>query len=74
VPHLAPGAGIAAVGTAIYLGILLGPPLIGVTADHLTLRGALGLVALLGVAIALLAPAVAPATGAAGTGPARAHD
>jgi predicted MFS family arabinose efflux permease len=74
VPHLAPGAGIAAVGTAIYLGILLGPPLIGVTADHLTLRGALGLVALLGVAIALLAPAVAPATGAAGTGTARAHD
>ncbi len=68
-PHLAPGAGVAAVGTAIYVGILLGPPLIGATADHLTLRGALGLVVLLGVAIALLAPAVAPAAARAGETP-----
>ncbi len=58
-PHMAPGTAIAAVGTAIYLGYLLGPPLIGVTADHITLRGGLGIVAGLGVVIVLLAPAVA---------------
>jgi len=57
-PHMAPGPAIAAVTTASYLGFLAGPPAIGVTADHLTLRGALGIVAGLGALIALLAPAV----------------
>jgi len=52
---------IAAVSTASYLGFLVGPPAIGVTADHLTLRGGLAIVAGLGALIALLAPAVGPA-------------
>lgn len=51
-----PGAGIAAVSTTGYLGFLVGPPAIGVTADHLTLRGGLAIVAALGVLVALLAP------------------
>ena len=61
-PHLAAGPAIAAVSTTSFVGFLVGPPTIGVTADHLTLRGGLGLVVGLGVLIALLAPAVGRAT------------
>lgn len=57
---LAAGPAIAAVSTASFLGFLVGPPVIGVTANHVTLRGGLGLVAALGVLIAVLAGAVGP--------------
>lgn len=57
-PGLAPGPAIAAASTASFLGFLAGPPAIGVTADHVTLRGGLGIVVGLGILIALLAPAV----------------
>jgi len=57
-PRLAAGPAIAAVSTASFFGFLVGPPVIGVTADHVTLRGGLALVAVMGVLIAVLAPAV----------------
>jgi len=57
-PHLAAGPAIAAVSTASFVGFLIGPPAIGITADHLTLRGGLAIVAGLGVLMAVLAPAV----------------
>jgi MFS family permease len=63
-PHLPAGPAIAAVSSASFVGFLVGPPAIGVTANHLTLRGGLGLVVGLGVLIALLAPAVGRATSA----------
>ena len=63
-PGLPEGTAIAAVSTTGYLGYLVGPPAIGVTADHLTLRGGLGIAAALGVLIALLAPAVRSANAA----------
>jgi hypothetical protein len=47
-----PGQGIAAVGTAGYLGFLAGPPLIGLAAHAVDLRSALGIVA---VALAWIA-------------------
>lgn len=57
-----PGRGarssIAAVTSTGYLGYLVGPPAIGLTADHLSLRGALGIAAALGLIMAALAPAV----------------
>lgn len=46
VPGVAPGTGIAAVATLGYCGFLGGPPLIGLTAEVITLQGALALVAL----------------------------
>jgi len=52
------GSSIAAVTSTGYLGYLVGPPAIGLTADHLGLRGALGIAAGLGVIMAVLAPAV----------------
>ncbi|HUS07897.1 MAG TPA: MFS transporter, partial [Bryobacteraceae bacterium] len=41
---VAPGAGVAAVTTAGYTGFLIGPPLIGFTAEYTSLRFALGIV------------------------------
>jgi hypothetical protein len=41
---VAPSEGIAAVGTAGYVGLLAGPPLIGFLADVVTLSGALAVV------------------------------
>ena len=56
---LTPGElGIALVTSTGYLGYLVGPPAIGLTADHLTLRGALGIAAALGLIMAALAPAM----------------
>jgi len=55
------GAAIAAVTTTGYVGYLVGPPAIGVTADHVTVRGGLGLVVVLGLILMALAPAVRPA-------------
>jgi len=49
VKNVAPGAGVAAVTTAGYFGFLLGPPLIGFTAQLTSLRIALAMVALLSV-------------------------
>lgn len=57
-PGVRPGAGIAAMATAGYTGFLIGPPLIGGLAELLTLRGALGLLALFGVLILLLGASV----------------
>ena len=61
VPHMATGPALAAVSTASFAGFLVGPPATGLTADHITLRGGLGIVVGLGVLIALLAPVVKPA-------------
>jgi MFS family permease len=52
-PGLAPGASIAAVATAGYVGLFTGPPLLGVVADTLGLSWALGLVAVLAGLVAL---------------------
>jgi fucose permease len=57
---VAPGAGVAAVTTAGYLGFLIGPPLIGFTAEYTSLRLALGVVAVLSLVASFLAPAAAP--------------
>jgi MFS family permease len=53
----AAGPAIAAVATMGYCGFLAGPPAIGFTASFFNLALALGLVAVLGVVIAVLAPA-----------------
>jgi len=52
---------IAAVATVGYAGFLLGPPAIGLLAEHVGLGRALLMLPALGVAIAALAPAVRPA-------------
>jgi fucose permease len=52
--------GIATVSTIGYGGFLLGPPLIGLLANEIGLGTALWVLVPLGVAIALLAPVVAP--------------
>jgi MFS family permease len=52
--------GIATVATVGYGGFLLGPPLIGLLAHQVGLGTALWVLAPLGVAIAVLAPVVAP--------------
>ncbi len=44
-PDAEPAAGIAATSAAGYTGFLAGPPLIGVVADAVALRGGLGVVA-----------------------------
>ncbi len=55
--QMAPGPAIAGISTAGYTGLLVGPSIIGVSAGILTLRGALGIVVLLGLLIAALAGA-----------------
>ncbi|MDV2997334.1 MAG: Inner membrane protein YbjJ [Chroococcidiopsis sp. SAG 2025] len=57
-PGLAPGVALAAVTTTGYFGLLFGPPAIGYAAELLTLRGALGLVVVSSITIAVLAPTV----------------
>jgi hypothetical protein len=59
---IAPGAAIAAVTTAGYLGSFTGPPLIGALAGLLTLSGAIGLVAVAAATAVLLAPAALPSS------------
>jgi MFS family permease len=61
-----PGPALAAVTTVAYFGFLSGPPLIGLIAEVITLRGALAIVVVLGVAISWLAPAVQREPGAPG--------
>ena len=55
VPGIPAGTGLAAVSTMGYLGFVVGPPLIGSLAHVAGLPAALGLLALIGVALALLA-------------------
>ncbi len=55
VSSLAVGTGIAAVAMAGYTGLLVGPPIIGLVASWVGLRGALGLLLLLAIIVALLA-------------------
>ncbi|HEX4850116.1 MAG TPA: MFS transporter [Puia sp.] len=52
---LSPGVAIAAVSTIGYLGFLFGPPFIGFIAQASSLRISLGLVAILGSIIAIIA-------------------
>lgn len=57
VKGIPPGAGVAAVTTAGYLGFLTGPPLIGFTAEYTSLRFALALVAALSLVASFFAKA-----------------
>lgn len=52
---LSPGVALAAVSTIGYLGFLAGPPFIGFIAQAFNLRVSLGLIAVLGSVIALMA-------------------
>jgi MFS family permease len=66
-PGVATSTAIAAIATAGYTGFLVGPPLIGSLAAAVSLRGALGLLGLVGLLIAVYGGAVnrraaAPAT------------
>jgi MFS family permease len=51
-----PGIALATVGTIGFMGYLIGPPIIGVVADWLDLRWALGLVAITSLAPIYLVP------------------
>jgi MFS family permease len=53
-PGMAASTGIAAMATAGYTGFLVGPPLIGTLAEAVTLRGALGLLGIVGLLVAVL--------------------
>jgi MFS family permease len=55
---MSPGAAIAAVSTVGYFGFLVGPPLIGFSAELLTLRGALSVVVILSGMIVILSGTV----------------
>jgi MFS family permease len=52
---LSPGVALAAVSTIGYLGFLFGPPFIGFIAQAFSLRVSLGLIAVLGSLIAMMA-------------------
>jgi hypothetical protein len=56
VPGVAPGAGIAAVATAGYVGGVVNGPAIGFLARGVGLTGALGLVGAAALVIALVGP------------------
>ncbi len=58
ISNLSTGSALAAVTAVGYTGFLAGPPLIGLLAEGITLRWALGVVAVLGGVMAALAPAV----------------
>lgn len=60
VPAVAPSVGLAAVATVGYAGLMLGPVAIGGVAEFIGLRGALGLLALAVLGIALAAPRLMP--------------
>lgn len=55
VPGVAPAHGIAAVAALGYFGMMAGPPLIGLVAEHRSLTGGLGLVVLFALVLAMLA-------------------
>jgi len=52
---LSPGLALAAVSTIGYLGFLFGPPFIGFIAQASSLRVSLGLIAIMGLAITVMA-------------------
>lgn len=54
-PGMAPGASIAAVATAGYIGLFSGPPLLGFVAETLGLAWAIGLVAVLAALVSAAA-------------------
>lgn len=55
---LSPGVALAAVSTIGYLGFLVGPPFIGFIAQAFNLRVSLGLIAVLGSVIVLIASTI----------------
>ncbi len=57
-PGMAPSVAISAISTTGYFGFLVGPPLIGLTAEIVGLRTALLIVASLGLLIAIFGRAV----------------
>jgi MFS family permease len=57
-PGVAANTAIAAMATMGYTGFLVGPPLIGTVAEAVTLRGALGLLGIVGVLVAVFGSAV----------------
>ena len=57
-PGVAANTAIAAMATTGYTGFLVGPPLIGTVAEAVSLRGALGLLGLVGVLVAVFGRAV----------------
>ena len=57
-PRVAANTAIAAMATVGYTGFLIGPPLIGTVAEAVTLRGALGLLGVVGVLVAVFGWAV----------------
>jgi hypothetical protein len=71
VPGVPSSQGIATVGWLGYLGLMAGPPVIGLTAEAVGLPAALGIVCGMTAAVALLAGATRPAP-ALTTGDARA--
>lgn len=58
IPEIDPGAGIATVTGLGYLGFLVGPPVIGLASQAITLRFALGLIVILCATAAILAGSV----------------
>jgi MFS family permease len=58
IPGVAPGAAIATLATVSYGAFFVGPPLLGQISYLVTLRGALLVVAALGLVLAVLAPVV----------------
>lgn len=56
IPGIAPAHGIAAVSAVGYLGMMAGPPLIGLVAEHSSLTLGLGCVVLFAVFMAVAAP------------------
>lgn len=52
--HLPTSVAIASVATTGYLGFIIAPPIIGVLADHFSLRSALWLTVVLSLAVAVL--------------------
>lgn len=63
-PGMAPGASIAAVSSAGYIGLFTGPPLLGFVAETVGLSGAMGLVAgLAGVVAVAAGPILGMASG-----------
>ena len=59
-PGVSAAAGVAAVSTIGWMGFLAGPPAIGVTADAVGLRGALAIVVVATLALAVLARSADP--------------
>ncbi len=59
-PGVSAAAGVAAVSTIGWMGFLAGPPAIGVTADAVGMRGALSIVVIATLALALLAGSASP--------------